>query len=101
MVDLPQPEWPMTQANSPSLDAEPQVLEDGELAPARRFGEAPGQALDADEGLAHGRPLLPLPACGERVGVRGGRLLRGLPLWPPLTLALPHGRVGRGDWLAT
>ena len=73
IVDLPQPGVADHAGELALLDAEPQVLEHGELAAARRLGEAPGQALDADEGLAHGRhrgPRVPSPLWG-RDRVRG------------------------------
>ena len=39
---------------------------------------------------------LPLPACGERVGVRGSGKLQRRRMWPPLTLPSPHEGWGEG-----
>ena len=72
IVDLPHPEWPMTQATSPSLDAEPQVLEHGQLA--------------APNGSGNRR-------------VRPSTLMKGLIPSPRAWKASPHAAVGAGRGL--
>src|SRR5258706_11217328 len=67
------------------LDREPQVLEDGERPAARRLGETPGQAFNADERSAHRRLFIVVPAerQAREPGPRATRCaVAGSPLGP-------------------
>src|SRR5215475_3326430 len=93
-VDLPQPEGPMTARNSPgrTLSETRSTATSGPSGVSNRFtissttripasaGVCPPAAVDLGNVVAlaiedlqshNSRLLLPLPACGERVGVRG------------------------------
>ena len=62
-------------------------LRAGRMAEARQLLQT--RRLAGRTGLADPRHLiLPLPACGERVGVRGSDTLHRWRMRPPLTLTL-------------